>query len=125
MPGSFAERRTDDEWWGGDGGRTITIAATETGTPDGPMSAHAFLQQVAPDLGPEALTHQAGPIMGRARLSTDGTSGVEIGVLEGYSGVVGKGAAIRIEFGDSADWRWALDVWRALTPADDGALAPV
>jgi hypothetical protein len=125
VPGSFAERRTDDEWWGGDGGRTITIAATETGTPDGPMSAHVFLQQVAPDLGHDALIHQAGPIMGRARLSTDGTSGIEIGVLEGYSAVVGKGAAIRIEFDDSADWRWALDVWRALAPADDGALAPV
>jgi hypothetical protein len=125
VPGSFAERRTDDEWWGGDAGRTITIAATETGTPEGPMSAHAFLQQVAPDLGPEALTHQAGPIMGRARLTTDGSSGVEIGVLEGYSGVIGKGAAIRIEFGDSADWHWALDVWRALAPVDDGVPAHV
>ena len=125
VPGSFAERRTDDEWWGGDAGRTITIAATETGTPEGPMSAHAFLQQVAPDLGPEALTHQAGPIMGRARLTTDGSSGVEIGVLEGYSGVIGKGAAIRIEFGDSADWHWALDVWRALAPIDGGVPARV
>jgi hypothetical protein len=123
VPGSFAERRTDDEWWGGDGGRTITIAATETGTPDGPMSAHAFLQQVAPDLGPEALTHQAGPILGRARLTSDGSSGVEVGVLEGYTAVIGRGAAIRIEFGDSADWHWALDTWRALAPVDDGVPA--
>jgi hypothetical protein len=63
--------------------------------------------------------------MGRARLATDPSSGVEIGVLEGYSAVVGKGAAIRIEFGDSADWRWALDVWRALRPLDEGLRAAV
>ena len=125
VPGSFTDRRTEDEWSGGDGGRTIRIAATETGTPLGPMSAHAFLEQVAPDLGPDALSHQAGHIMGRARLATDPSSGVEIGVLEGYSAVVGKGAAIRIEFGDSADWRWALDVWRALRPLDEGLRAAV
>lgn len=123
VPGSFAERRTDEEWWGGDGGRSITLAATETGTADGPMTAHDFLQQVAADLGPEALTHQSGRVSGRARLTTDPTSGIEIGVLEGYAAVTGRGAAIRIEFGDSADWQWALNLWRELAPVDDGVAA--
>ena len=45
---------------------------------------------------------------------TDATSGVEVGVLEGYSAVSGSGAAIRIEFDDPADWQWALDLWRSL-----------
>jgi hypothetical protein len=116
IPGAFAERRTDEEWWGGEAGRGITLAATETGTASGPMSAEAFLAQVAPDLGADALNHQAGELVGRARLSTDATSGVEVGVLEGYSAVRGRGAAIRIVFDDSADWHWALDVWRALSP---------
>jgi hypothetical protein len=123
VPGSFAEQRTPDEWTGGDAGRTITIAATETGTPTGPMSPQAFLEQVASDLGADALTHRDGELIGRARLSTDATSGVEVGVLEGYSAVRGRGAAIRIEFDDSADWRWALDAWRALTPASAEAFA--
>ena len=47
---------------------------------------------------------------------TDGSSGVEVGVLEGYSAVTGSGAAIRIEFDDPADWQWALDMWRSLAP---------
>ena len=116
IPGTFAEKRTDEEWWGGEAGRGITLAATETGTESGPMSAQGFLAQVAPDLGPDALTHEMGELMGRARLSTDASSGVEVGVLEGYSAVRGRGAAIRIVFDDSADWHWALDVWRALMP---------
>jgi hypothetical protein len=80
------------------------------------MSAEAFLASVAKDLGGDALTHRDGELVGRARLSTDATSGVEVGVLEGYSAVRGRGAAIRIVFDDSADWRWALDAWRALAP---------
>jgi hypothetical protein len=123
VPGTFAEQRTAEEWTGGEAGRTITIAATETGTPSGPMSAQAFLDQVAKDLGGEALTHRDGEVVGRARLSTDATSGVEVGVLEGYSAVRGRGAAIRIVFDDSADWRWALDAWRALAPIGGEALA--
>jgi hypothetical protein len=123
VPGSFAERRTEDEWWGGEAGRSITIAATETGTSDGPMSAEEFLRQVSPDVGTDALTHTAGEVIGRARLSTDATSGVEVGVLEGFSAVRGRGAAIRIVFDDSADWQWALDMWRALSPAGHGAFA--
>jgi hypothetical protein len=123
IPGSFSEQRTADEWTGGESGRTITIAATETGTPTGPMTAQAFLDQVARDLGSEALTHEDGELQGRARLSSDATSGVEVGVLEGYSAVRGRGAAIRITFDDSSDWRWALDAWRALAPIRGGALA--
>jgi hypothetical protein len=123
IPGSFSEQRTADEWTGGESGRTITIAATETGTPDGPMTAQAFLAQVARDLGSEALTHQDGELLGRARLSSDATSGVEVGVLEGYSAVRGRGAAIRITFDDSSDWRWALDAWRALAPSRNGSFA--
>jgi hypothetical protein len=123
IPGSFSERRTAEEWTGGEAGRTITLAATETGTPSGPMSPQAFLEQVSRDLGPEALTHRDGELLGRARLSTDATSGVEVGVLEGYSAVRGRGAAIRIVFDDSADWRWALDAWRALTPTRGEAFA--
>jgi hypothetical protein len=123
IPGSFAETRTEDEWWGGEAGRSITLAATETGTEDGPMSAEAFLQQVSPDLGRDALTHRAGEVVGRARLSTDASSGVEVGVLEGFSAVRGRGAAIRIVFDDSADWQWALEMWRTLIPTGRGAFA--
>ncbi len=116
IPGFFAERRTDDEWWAGGNGRSITLAATETGTAYGPMSADEFLRQVAEDLGSEALHHRAGRVVGRARMATDTTSGVEVGVVDGYSAVAGSGAAIRITFDDPEDWRWALDTWRALAP---------
>ena len=123
IPGSFGERRTDDEWHGSEAGRSITLAATETGTATGPMSADDFLLQVSPDLGKDALTHRAGELVGRARLSTDTSSGVEVGVLEGFSAVRGRGAAIRIVFDDSADWQWALEMWRALSPAGRGSYA--
>lgn len=112
IPGAFAERRTDEEWWGGGAGRSITLAATDTGS----MSAHAFLAQVAGDLGAEALTHQSGSVVGRARIETDESSGVAVGVLDGYSAVNGSGAAIRIVFDDPEDWQWALDLWRSLAP---------
>ena len=92
IPGGFSERRTEDEWWGGEAGRSITLAATQTGTVAGPMSADDFLLQVAPDLGRDALSHRAGEVVGRARISTDATSGVEVGVLEGFSAVRGRGA---------------------------------
>jgi hypothetical protein len=117
VPGSFAERRSAEEWWGGETGRSVTLAAVETGTDNGPMSAEGFLHQVAGDLGSEGLTHQAGEVIGRARLGSDAGSGVEVGVVEGYSATRGRGAAVRITFDDPADWQWALDVWRALTPA--------
>ena len=80
------------------------------------MAALAFLNHVAGDLGAEALTHQAGPVVGRARITTDESSGVAVGVLDGYSAVNGSGAAIRIEFDDPNDWQWALDLWRSLAP---------
>jgi hypothetical protein len=54
--------------------------------------------------------------VGRAKIRTDATSGVEIGILEGFSAVTGSGAAIRVEFDDPADWHWAIDTWRALAP---------
>jgi hypothetical protein len=116
IPGSFAERRTPEEWWGGGVGRNITLAAVQTGTESGAMGAQAFIQQFAGDLGPEAIDHRAGSVIGRATLSTDTSSGLEVGVLEGYSAVVGSGAAIRIVFDDAADWQWALDTWRSLAP---------
>ena len=47
IPGEFAERRTEEEWWGGGAGRSVTLAATDTGS----MAAQAFLAQVAGDLG--------------------------------------------------------------------------
>lgn len=117
VPGSFAQRRSTDEWWAGGAGRSITLAATRTGSSDGAaMSAHAFIAEFAADLGPDALDHHDGDVIGRARLTSDPTSGVEVGILEGYSAVSGSGAAIRIEFDDAADWRWALDMWRSLRP---------
>jgi hypothetical protein len=124
IPGTFADRRTDEEWWGGEAGRSITVAAVETGTDGEPMSPEGFLTQVASDLGPDALTHRSGEVVGRARLATDGSSGLEVGVLEGYSAVRGRGAAIRIVFDDSADWRWALDIWRDLSPVAREVVAP-
>lgn len=116
VPGSFTEARTEEEWSGGEGGRSITLAATATGTGSGPMAPEAFLAQVAGDLGADTLHHRAGPVVGRARLRTDPSSGIEIGILEGFSAVTGSGAAIRIEFDDPADWQWALDRWHALAP---------
>ena len=117
IPGTYAERRTAEEWWGGGAGRAITLAATRTGLTDGAaMPAQAFIAQFATDLGNDALTHRDGEVLGRARLTTDATSGLEIGVLEGYSAIRGSGAAIRIEFDDPGDWQWALDTWRSLRP---------
>ena len=118
VPGSFAERRNDEEWWGGEGGRSITLAATDTGNDDGrPMSARTFLDRVAGHLGPDVLSHEDGPVLGRARLTVDDSSGIEVAVLEGYSAVSGSGAAIRIEIHDPGDWEWALEMWRSLRPA--------
>ena len=116
IPGAFAERRTAEEWWGGGAGRNVTLAAVQTGTEAGPMGAQAFVQQFAGELGPDAIDHRAGGVVGRARLNTDASSGVEVGVLEGYSAIVGSGAAIRIVFDDPTDWQWALDTWRSLAP---------
>jgi hypothetical protein len=117
IPGSFAERRTIEEWWGGEAGRSITIAAVATGDERGPLSADGFLAQVAGHLGPEAIAQRDGALLGRARVTADGSSGVSVGVVEGYSAVAGRGAAIRVEFDDPADWEWALAAWRALAPA--------
>jgi hypothetical protein len=118
IPGSFGERRTDEEWSGADGGRSITIAATPTEGDDGrPLTADAFLARVAVDLGRDALEHRSGTVVGRARLSEDGSSGVAVGVLDGYAAVTGRGAAIRVVFEDPGDWQWALDMWRSLRPA--------
>ncbi len=116
VPGSFAERRTAEEWWGGEGGRGVTIAAVETAANGRPMAASTFLDQVAGDLGGDALGHSEGPMLGRARLGMEGASGVGMGVLDGFSAVTGRGAAIRVEFDDAADWQWAIDTWRALRP---------
>ena len=116
VPGSFAEKRSAEEWWGGGTGRAITLAAVQTGTDSGSMGAQAFVNQFAGDIGPDAIDHHGNGVVGRARLSTDTSSGVEIGVLDGYSAVIGSGAAIRIEFDDPADWQWALEMWKSLAP---------
>ncbi len=118
VPGWYAERRSPEEWWGGGAGRSVTIAATRTGLADGtPMAAQAFVEQFATDLGPDALTHREGEVLGRARLTTDASSGVEVGVLEGYSAIRGSGAAMRITFDDPGDWSWAVETWRSLRPS--------
>ncbi len=64
------------------------------------MGAQTFVDQFGGDLGPDAIDHRANGVVGRARLSTDASSGVEVGVLDGYSAVVGSGAAIKIVFED-------------------------
>jgi hypothetical protein len=112
LPGSFTGARTDGEWTGGESGRTVTLAGTRT-----EMSADQFLRQVAGHLGHDAIEHAEGGVIGRARLSSDASSGVEIATIEGYSAIRGRGAAIRIEIDDPQDWKWALDTWRALRPA--------
>ncbi len=117
IPGSFAERRTDEEWWAGEGGRSITLAAVSTGTENGPMTAEAFLERVSGNLGSGALTHQDGPVVGKARIAVDDGSEVGHAVLDAYSAVRGSGAALRIEIHDPADWEWALGMWRSLRPA--------
>jgi hypothetical protein len=112
LPGSFTGTRTDEEWSGGEAGRTVTLAGTPT-----EMTADQFLRQVAGHLGHDAIEHEDGPIRGRARLTSDASSGVEVATVEGYTAVRGRGAAIRIEIDDPQDWKWALDTWRALRPA--------
>jgi hypothetical protein len=117
IPGSFAEARGPEEWTGGEARRSVTIAATETGDAVEPMSADDFLDRVAGHLGNDALEHEDGPLRGRARLSTETSSGIEVATVEGYSAVRGRGAAIRIVIDDPLDWKWALDTWRDLRPA--------
>jgi hypothetical protein len=117
IPGSFAERRGADEWWGGQAGRSVTLAATTTGTPGGPMPPEAFLDQVAGQLGEGSIPHRLGPVVGKARLTTDASSGIEVAVLDGYSAVVGSGAAVKIVFDNPADYQWAVETWRSLQPA--------
>ena len=69
IPGSYAERRTAEEWWGGGAGRNITLAAVQTGTADGAMSAQAFIDQFArrPRV-PMPSTIAPSAVVGRARL---------------------------------------------------------
>lgn len=117
IPGSFAEHRNAEEWTGAEARRSITLAATETGEGGEPMSADDFLKRVAGHLGSDALEHEDGPVRGRARLSTETSSGVEVATVEGYAAVRGRGAAIRIVIEDPQDWKWALDTWRDLRPA--------
>lgn len=117
VPGSFTDRRTDEEWSGSEAGRTVTLAGTETAEGGRPMTADRFLQQVAGHLGTAAIEHDDGIVRGRARLASDTSSGVEVATVEGFSAIRGRGAAIRIEIDDPQDWKWALDTWRALRPA--------
>ncbi len=117
VPGSFTSVRTAEEWTGGEAGRSVTLAGTETAEGGHPMTADRFLQQVAGHLGRDAIEHDDGVVRGRARLSSDPSSGIEVATVEGFSAVRGRGAAIRIEIDDPQDWKWALDTWRDLRPA--------
>jgi hypothetical protein len=117
VPGSFTGTRSTDEWTGGEAGRSVTLAGVETAEGGAPMSPDRFLRQVAGHLGHEAIEHDDGVVRGRARLSLDASSGVEVATVEGFSAVRGRGAAIRIEIDDPQDWKWALDTWRGLRPA--------
>ena len=118
VPGSFGEQRTPEEWRGGERGRRVTLAATTTQTTNGmPMSADRFLTTVAGDLGEGVLRHEDGELSGRARVTSDSSSGLEVAVLEGFSAVTGSGAAVRVEFEHSGDWEWAVGLWRSLRPA--------
>ena len=117
LPGSFSEERSAEEWSGSDPGRSVTLAATETATGGAPMSADTFLREFASSLGRDAIEHEAGPVRGRARLSSDSSTGVDVATVEGYSAIRGSGAVIRIVIEDPEDWKWALDTWRGLRPA--------
>jgi hypothetical protein len=116
VPGSFATRHADDELRASEGDRTITVAASPTGTESAPMPADTFLERVAGHLGPDVVSHRHGEVQAKARLALDPTSVVQTAVLEGYSAVSGSGAAIRIVIHDAADSEWALDMWRSLRP---------
>ncbi len=116
VPGSFSDHRTPEEWQGGERGRNVTLAAVVTGAGGGPMPAEAFLARFAGDLGTDVLHHRDGEVTGRARIGTDAQAGLEVGVLEGFSAVSGRGAAIRITFADPGDWQWAVNLWRSLRP---------
>ena len=117
VPGSFAERRTAEEWLGREAGRQITLAAVSTGHGPTALRPEAFLDQVAGGFGSSVIRHDEAGVVGRARLDTDASSGMSTYVLEGFSAVVGSGAAIRVEFDDPDDWTWAVERWRALRPA--------
>ena len=82
-----------------------------------PMSADRFLTTVAGNLGDGVMAYEDGELRGRARVTSDASSGLEVAVLEGFSAVTGTGAAIRVEFDSSDDWRWAVDLWRSVRPA--------
>jgi hypothetical protein len=117
VPGAFAERRSGGEWWGGDRGRSVTLAGIPADAPDANQAPEAFIASVAGDLGDGVLRHREGNLAAAARIGTDATSGVEVAVLEGYTAVPGRRAAIRIVFQAAEDWRWAVDLWRSLRPA--------
>ena len=117
VPGSFSGSRTLEEWSGGEAGRTVTLAGTETAEGGHPMTADRFLLQVAGHLGRDAIEHDDGVVRGRAKLSSDPSSGVEVATVEGFSAIRGRGAAIRIVIDDPLDWKWAIDTWRSLRPA--------
>jgi hypothetical protein len=116
IPGSFGERRTPEEWTGGERGRQVTIAATVTRRRTG-----CRVGGVVP--GPGRRRPGDGSCTTRTARCGAGADdhrrqlGVEVAVLEGYSAVTGRGAAIRIAFDDPDDWRWAVELWRSLRPA--------
>jgi hypothetical protein len=53
---------------GGAAASTETLAAVQTATDGGAMGAQAFVDHVGGDLGPDAIDHRAGGVIGRAKL---------------------------------------------------------
>jgi hypothetical protein len=117
LPGSFTDARTEDGWTGSDAARTVTLSGAPTTVGDRPMTPSEFLDTFSAELGPDAVEHHDGRLRGRARISSDASTGVEVGRLDGYSAVPGSAANVRIDFEDPDDWKWALDTWRGLRPA--------
>ena len=62
------------------------------------------------------MAHHAGEVLGRARLMTDASSGLEVGSPRGLLGDPRVRCSDPVEFDDPADWQWALDMWRSLAP---------
>ena len=90
----------DGEWRGGERGRQVTLR----GDDDPDLERDADVGRPVPDRRSRATSARAccatrtASCSGRARVTSDASSGVEVAVLEGFSAVTGSGAAIRVEF---------------------------
>ena len=117
IPGSYAERRTPEEWWGGGLGRSITLAAVQTATDGGAMGAQAFVDHVGGDLGPDAH-RPSGRRRDRPREAVDGH---QLRASRSASSTATRRSSAPARRSGSCstipgDWQWALDMWRSLAP---------